>query len=167
MAQFNLDGFIGANKDLARGYTFYINVQNYNVQGETQKYLVRSSSLPTSTVTPAETNWQGNVYKLGTTQEFADFTVTYSVDINDDIRKNYEDWLKNIHNPETNLHGPPAEYMADIQLEHVSHRDGSVIMTYNLVLAWPTVVGEMALDYSSKDLATFEVTFAYQYHTFA
>jgi len=164
-AGFNLDAFISKNADYARGYTFYINVNSTWVQGEEQRFLVRTSSLPASTIDPAEVNWQGNVYKIGTTQVFSEFTVTYSVDVGDNIRKNYMEWMNVIHDPKTNEHGNPDEYMFDIDLEHISHQTGDTIMTYKLIKAWPSAVGELALDYAAKDTATFDVTFTYQYHT--
>jgi hypothetical protein len=163
-AGFNLDAFIGANADYARGYTFYINVGSTWVDNEQQRFLVRSSTLPASTITPAEVNWQGNVYKMGATQEFAEFNVSYSVDVNDRIRKDYEEWIKYIHDPENNTHGDPAQYMVDIELEHISHATGDLIMKYKLIKAFPTSVTELALDYASKETATFDVSFTYQYH---
>jgi hypothetical protein len=54
--------------------------------------------------------------------------------------------------------------MQDISVEHISHVTNKNIMTYNLIKAWPSSVGELALDYGSQDVATFDVTFAYQYH---
>jgi hypothetical protein len=162
MAGFNLDNFMAENRDFARGYTFYINVDG--PIGEYGKYLVKSSSLPASTIPVAEVNWQGNKYKLGTTQEFQEFTVTYNVDKDDMIRMDYVNWERMIHDPETNLHGNPEGYMSDIHLEHLDHRTGGPLMIYRLVQAWPTSVGALALDYGSKEIAYFDVTFAYQYH---
>lgn len=162
---FNLDEFMAANADYARGYTFYISVHGSFMNTEQQKFLVKSSTLPASTIPQAEVNWQGNAYKIGTTQEFAEFTITYSVDINDDIRLRYEDWMKYIHDPKTNVHGDPTQYMVGIDLEHISHANGATLMTYQLVGAWPSNITEMALDYASKETATFDVTFTYQYHT--
>lgn len=161
---FNLDAFISANADYARGYTFYINVQSGWVASEQQRFLVKSSVLPAATVTPAEVNWQGNAYKIGTTQEYAEFTVNYNVDVNDTIRKGYEEWVKYIHDPSTNSHGDPNQYMVDVELDHISHASGDLIMKYVLVKAWPSNIGEMTLDYASKETATFSVTFTYQYH---
>lgn len=161
---FNLQDFMSKNKDFARGYTFYIIVNGGHVTEQDQRYLVRSSSLPTTTNPAATVNWQGNAYKIGTTQEFSDFTVTYSSDIFDRLRNQYLTWSRKIHDPQTNLHGHPEAYMVDIDLEHLSHFDGNVIMKYKLVGAWPSQVGELALDYGNKDVAQFSVTFTYQYH---
>lgn len=161
---FNLQDFISKNKDFARGYTFYIVVNGGFVSEQDQRYLVRTSSLPVSTNPMAEVNWQGNKYKIASTQDFADFTVTYSIDINDNLRKQYVEWMRKIHDPQTNLHGQPTDYMVDIDLEHLSHNTGAIIMKYKLVGAWPSSIGEVSLDYSSRDVATFDVTFTYQYH---
>jgi hypothetical protein len=162
---FSLDDFMSKNRDFARGYTFYAQIRGGGLDSDDIKYLVKASSLPASTIPVAEVNWQGNKYKLGTTQEFQEFTITYNVDPDDDIRKRFLEWERNIHSPVTNIHGDPNAYMADIELNHLSHRDGSIIMTYFLIQAWPTGVGALTLDYGTKEVAYFDVTFAYQYHT--
>ena len=167
---FNLDAFIGANADFSRGYTFYATVRGPYMKPD-DKYLVRSSRLPTSVTDQAELNWQGMKYKIGTTQSYSDFTISYQVDVRDDIRYAYETWMnRDIHNPTTNQHGIvggfTGGYLGEVVLEHISHTDlERPIMTYKLRGAWPINIGELALDYSAKDVATFDVTFAYQYHT--
>ena len=162
MAGFNLDSFIADNRDFARGYTFYASIQSRD--GEFGKKLVKSSKLPTSTIPAADVNWQGNKYKIGTTQEYGDFTITYNVDPADKIRRIYLQWMNDVHNVQNNIHGDPSTYMQDITLEHLSHRTGISIMVYTLVYAWPSSVGELGLDYGTKEVATFDVTFNYQWH---
>ena len=43
--------------------------------------------------------------------------------------------------------------------------DGNVIAVYRMYGAWPKVVNAVTLDYGTNDLATIDITFAYQYHT--
>jgi len=162
MAGFNLSSFISDNRDFARGYTFYASVPTKSA--EFGKKLVKSTRLPTSTIPVAEVNWQGNKYKLGTTQEYAEFTITYNVDPETNIRRGYLNWMNDIHDSRDNVHGEPKEYMHTITLEHLSHRTGGPIMIYSLLYAWPSSVGELALDYGTKEVATFDVTFNYQWH---
>ena len=159
--QFDLSKFMGAVKDFARGYTFYVTIPYLS---DDNVYLVKSSSLPVGTINPIETDWQGNKYKLAGTQEYTDFTVTFNVDTKDKIRQEFVGWQKFVHDTETNMHGDPDKYMNNITVTHISHMTNESIMEYELVRAWPTSVGELALDYSSQDVATFDVTFAYQYH---
>lgn len=161
---FDLNSFVSANMDYSRGYTFYATVQKGGFEGH--RHLVKSSTLPASTIGVSEVNWQGNKYKIGNTQEFTEFTISYNVDITDDIRKKYLEWMRDgIHNVETNIHGDPKGYMFDITLEHLSHRTGDVILTYKLIQAWPSSITAMTLDYGSKEVATFDVSFQYQYFT--
>lgn len=169
MAEFNLQSYISTAKDFSRGYVFYASVSGGGFASNNEdKYFVRSSSLPASAIEQATTNWQGNAYKLGTTNTYADFTITYNVDINDNLRERYEEWNRSIHDVQTNNHGMlnglNVGYLGEVFLEHLSHRDGSIIMTYKLVGAWPSSIGELALDYATKDVAQFTVTFTYQYH---
>jgi len=167
MAEFNLENFIAnqQNHDFARGYVFYVTFQNPINTGQNGVYLVKSSSLPANQLGIAESNWQGNTYRIGTTNEYSDFTVEFNMDPSDGIRKDFLEWNRQVHDIETNAHGIPSEYMKTIKLEHLSHYDGSVILTYELHMAYPSNVGEVTLDYSAKEIATFSVTFTYQWHT--
>jgi len=164
---FNLAGFISnLNKsDLSRGYVFYLHFNNTGFLDDAARYLVKSSSLPAQTIDITEANWQGNVYKLGTTNTYSDFTVDFNVDIQDDLRTKLFKWSEDIHKVDDNMHGEPTNYMKDFTIEHLSHTSGKPILTYTMHKAFPTTVGEMSLDYSAKDIATFSVTFAYQWHT--
>jgi len=167
---FNLASFISnqTDHDFSRGYVFYVAFEDnpYINTGEKGRYLVRSSSLPASQMGVTEANWQGNVYKLGTTNEYSDFTIDFNVDIEDDIRRDFLKWNDVIHEVRDNMHGSPLQYMWTVTLEHLSHTTGEPIMTYKLHMAFPTNIGEMTLDYSAKEIAQFSVTFAYQWHTY-
>jgi len=161
---FSLDEFMSANADFARGYTFYVDFGVNSYLDVNTRFLVKSSSLPVGTISPIETNWQGNIYKLGSTQEFTDFTVSFNADTEGLLRTNFTSWQQDVHNPETNKHGNPNDYMIDMQVQHLSHITGDVMQEYKLVKAFPSSVGELALDYASKEIATFDVTFSYQRH---
>jgi len=68
-----------------------------------------------------------------------------------------------IHDPVTNAHGNPSEYMLD---QEVWLLDGAGTTTkkIKLVNAWPVTLGEIGLDYSSKETQEFAVTLSYMYH---
>jgi hypothetical protein len=166
-----LQDLISNAKDYSRGYLFYLDINAMPVGGITRdlRYLVRTTNLPASTIEVATTNWQGNAYKLGTTQTFEDLTVSFNADVNDNIRHTMLNWVELVHNASSNVHGGPqtgAAYMTTVTLQHLSHQDrNQPISTYKLIGAYPTVVGQMSLDYANKDVAQFDVTFTYQYHT--
>lgn len=171
---FSLQEMMSKNKDFARGYLFYVFIDwpsgtlKGGLDSDKTRYLVRSTNLPSSAVEVATTNWQGNAYKLGTTQTFEDFTITFNVDIGDNIRHSFLKWTELIHNAVNNEHGKPQEgnpYMKEVRIWHLNQEKGDPVMDYRLVGAWPSTVGQIALDYATKDVATFDITFTYQYHT--
>jgi len=163
---FNIDDFKANWQDLARVYTFMImlDIPGGSLGTDRIKYLVQSSTMPPSTITPIEVHWQGNVFPLGSTQEFSDWIVTFRVDKGAEIRKEFIAWQKSVHDPETNIHGSPGDYMQDQEIWSLNPQ-GEVIEKLKLVNAWPTTVGELTLDYSSKEVQTFDVTWRYLYHT--
>ena len=160
---FNLDSMIGAYKDFARGYLFYARINGPVEIGKDHPYLVQSTTLPTQTIEPITTNWQGNEYKIGGVNTFGDFSITFKSDVTQNIRTNFLKWMEMIHNPVTNIHGKPDEYFGTIDLTQIN-TEGNEIMSYSLINAWPSSVGEITLGYESKEISTFDVTFAYQYH---
>jgi hypothetical protein len=119
--------------------------------------------MPESTIDPIEVNWQGVIFPLGSTHTFADWTATFRLDNAAQLRKDFLGWQNLIHNPETNVHGSPIDYMADQEI-WLLNTQGETMMKMQLVSAWPTVVGELTLDYSAKEIQTFDVTFRYMYH---
>jgi len=165
MPGFNIDSFKSNFQDGARAYLFYVFINN-PVSGtgtDRTAYMVRSSSLPESTITPIEVPYQGMSYKLGGTHEYADWTVTFIVDMFAQIHKDFKRWQRMIHDPQTNIHGLPAMYMQDQEVWHLNQL-GVPINRIKLVGAWPTSVGEVALSHDSKEISTFDVTFSYMYH---
>jgi hypothetical protein len=42
--------------------------------------------------------------------------------------------------------------------------EGQVIMEFILHDAWPQEIAQISMDYSSTEVATFDVTFTYSYH---
>lgn len=166
MSNFELSGLMSAYKDYARAYLFKCRINNF---GDPDfEYLVKTTKLPESNISEIETDWQGNKYKIGGTAEVGDFTISFNMDPLGDLRLAFVHWSEEIHNPKTNEHGIPGDvtiegYFRNIILEHLDGA-GNVILMYEMVGAWPKAIGDVALDYASKEVATFDVTFAYQYH---
>ena len=160
---FKLEEMINANqKDYSRAYTFYF-IPPAGWMTENDKYLVKSSTLPGDVVSAAEADWQGNKYKVATTHEYTDLTVSFLIDPTDSLRKRLAEWSNAMHDRIDNKHGAPGAYMKDFYLEHISHYDGSTIMNYKFKMGWPSNIGDVTIDYASKELATMDVVFTYQW----
>lgn len=162
---FDINAFKANYQDLARQYTFmiFINFPNNEMNSDTVKYLVQSSTMPASEIEPIETNWQGHVFPLGSKQTFTDWTVTFKMDDAAKLRRSFLSWHTLIHDPETNIHGSPMDYMVDQEIWNLNP-SGDPIMKMKLVNAWPTTIGEVTLDYTANEVQTFDVTWRYLYH---
>ena len=163
---FNLDSLLAVHKDMARGYLFKFQVYNapLGLWRDTHPYLVRTTTLPDSNLEEITVPWQGMSMKLAATQTYNDFTVTFNVDAKSVIRYDFVNWVNFIHDPTTNIHGNPGEYMADVEITHLNIERGENIK-YKLHHAWPKSIGTASLDYSNRDTLQFDVTWSYQYHT--
>lgn len=164
MSGFNLDAFRANLNVGARTYLFYMLPNILGGDNRKAGFLVRSTSLPASTITETTIPWQGYTYRMGTKQEFADWTVTFTLDSPDTVRNAYLNWMNKIHNPSTNVHGIPAQYMLDQHVELLTPDGNGTVALYKLIGAWPSSVGEVTLDYATSDIASFTVTYKYQYH---
>lgn len=160
---FNLDDMIGKYKDFARGYLFYAKITSpVGIDGD-HPYLVSSASLPTQTIEPLEAAWQGNTYKFGGVNTFDTVEIVFRADTAQGLRSDFLRWMQNIHDPVSNIHGNPGEYMGQVDLTQLDGQ-GEGIMSYSLINAFPSGVGEVTLGYDAKEISTFGVTFTYQYH---
>ena len=163
----NIDSMTDKYTDFMRNYLFYCKVIAGPIPalvGSDHPYLVTSANLPTTTIGQAEATFQGNVYRVGTTTEFEDYTITFRADNAQSLRSQFLTWANKVHDPVTNAHGAPADYHGQISIDHLG-TDGLPKMTYHFHKCWVKTVGEITLDYTSKEFTTFAVTFAYQYHT--
>lgn len=166
MSDFSLEGFMGAHPDFARSYTFECIITG-GYWDKDYKFLVKTSNLPATTIDEVETNWQGYKYTLATTPTYDDYTVNVMTDLKSDIRTKMMKWSNYLNNPETNKHGKvDPNYLTTITMTHLSHNDGTGIAQYILHGCWCKTVGELAMDYATKEIAAFDLTFKYQFHTY-
>ena len=169
MPGFNLESFKANFTGGARSYLFYYlprfpgGIAIGGMNEEKVTYLVRATSLPENTLEEGMVQWQGFDFKFATKHTYTDFTVTFNVDRKAQIRALFEAWINKIHNPETNVFAPLAEYLIDQRIQLLDY-DGTAIQTYTLYNTWVKTVGPVTLDYSATDVAQFDVTFTYSHH---
>lgn len=164
----NIDTFISKFKTGARSYLFYMEPKfqgNTSLASVDARYLVKSTSLPTSSFEELTASWQGFDYKAAGKRSYDNWTVSFNVDYGAKIRTAYIDWMNLILDPRTNKPSLPSEYMADQVVSLLSVENFEPVLTYNLWRAWPSQVGEVTLDYADSAYATFDVTFTYLYFT--
>ena len=128
-------------------------------------YLVRSTTMPGSTFDELTASWQGFDYKTAGKRTYDTWNVTFTVDVEAVIRNMFIGWQDLILNPQTNIHGMPGNsgYMVDQTVSMIRLDFNNDLLTYKLYGAYPSSVGEIALDYADSAYATFDVTYTFQY----
>lgn len=166
---FNIEAFKARFGDGAKASLFYYQptwpsgLSDTDISQEDAIYLVRTLQMPSTTLEEGVLNWQGFDWKYATKHTYADITITFNVDIDAKIRMLFEKWSNVAHEPSTNFYSLHADYMADQRLQMIGF-EGQVILEFTLHDAWPKEVSQITMDYSTPEVAQFDVTYTYSYH---
>ena len=164
--QFNIDAFKANFKNAARNYLFYVklDIPSASTSQSDQIFLVRSSVVPSKSIEKKDLGWQGYKLPFGGTTTHEDWTCTFLMDPSASLYKDMIKWSNMVHDPKTNVHGMPADYMKTVDIQLI-HPDGkSSILDVKLIGAWPVSVAQIDLNYDNTDVVTFQCTFAYVRH---
>lgn len=176
---FNLDGFTGAfGGERARAYQFEwwfpppLMRAMVAIGGGDLKYLVKASSMPESTVETLTHYYQGAEYKVAGSARFSDWTVTVNCDPESNVRMACEAYMMAAHTLVgigglgIQLYGEASAlgYIIPVQDFDMLNQDGGTSLRVILTDSWVKSVGPISLDYSSQEVASFDITFSYLYH---
>lgn len=165
---FNIEAFKAKFGDGAKASLFYYQPQwpgalGAEVTQEDAIYLVKTAQMPSTALEEVTLNWQGFDWKFPGKHTYTDVVVTFNVDLEAKIRQTFELWSNLCHDPATNFYTTHDVYMADQRLNMIGY-EGQNILEFVLHDAWPKEVSQIAMDYASTEVATFDVTFTYSYH---
>ena len=128
---------------------------------------IMSTSVPTKDLGVIEIPVKGgSTLKIPGDEVYGDWTCTIMLDKDMKIYRAIDTWMELIKSPLTGLKlNDLASIMATIQLEQLDGA-GGVIQTWQLLLAFPTSLGEVTMAKEEKDsYSQFDVTFAYSLRT--
>ena len=131
---------------------------------EDMAFLCKSTALPAMTVGSIDVKFRGRDIKIAGDRTIDAWTVTVYNDTNFKVKNAFERWQNGINNM-TDNEGltNPVDYQVDAFLDHLD-RNGNTIKSYTLRGAFPTLVGDIALDYEEKtSIEVFPVNFSYQF----
>ena len=132
--------------------------------GLNSQFLCKAAQLPAATIDNVPVMYRGRAVNLAGERTFAPWTISVYNDTTFSIRNAMEVWSDGILNMgQTNGRVNPRDYQVDL-LVHQLDRNGATVKTYKFVDAYPTEVGQIALDYESNNqIEMFEVQFTYNY----
>lgn len=134
--------------------------------GRAVEFLAKSAQLPSSTLSDVAVMYRGRPVHFAGEREFAPWTIEVYNDNNFLVRNAFESWVDSIQNAEnTNGIQTPGLYQTQMKV-HQLDRNDQIVKTYQFVDAWPTEIGQIALDWEQNNqIEVFPVTFQYNYWT--
>lgn len=129
-------------------------------------FLVTAAALPASTLGTTPVYYRGREVKYSGERRFAPWQVTVLNDTDFVIRNALEIWQQGISENATNKGRVVAsQYQATAIVQQLDRND-NILKQYEFIDIYPSVIGDIPLDYSTNDvLETFPVTFDYSYWT--
>lgn len=125
-------------------------------------FFVNSTQLPSSTLGVTEVPFRGRMLKLPGDREFTDWTGNFIVDNSFDLRDAFERWHNGMNSYNTNIGASDINDVFGVVDVYQLDNNDNRIKEYNLLLAWPSVVGQIELAQDSNNtFEQFEVTFVY------
>lgn len=126
--------------------------------------LCKSGAIPAFTLGVIEVPFRGRRIKIPGDRTYADWTATFVNDDSQNIRKSFDNWMKNIIDVdgENSLRDSTSSYRCKITVNQL-RPDGTVSRVYELYDAFPTDVSAIDLSYDTTD-AVQEFTVTFQYH---
>lgn len=126
--------------------------------------LCKSGAIPAFTLGIIEVPFRGRRIKIPGDRTYADWTATFVNDDSQNIRKSFDNWMKNIIDVdgENSLRDGTESYRCKITVNQL-RPDGTVSRVYELYDAFPTDVSAIDLSYDTTD-AVQEFTVTFQYH---
>ena len=137
------------------------------------KFFCNVSALPPLTVTPIERQYFGRTVKIPGDMVFGDLSTTIIMTEGGNERSELEIWMNEINGTISNEmnsgHNTSNGFAGTVKLHQYGKDDSSSpIHTVTFVDCWPSTVGEIALSYdTASDIEQFDVTWTYNYYTFA
>ena len=141
------------------------------------KFFCNVSALPPLTVTPIERQYFGRTVKIPGDIVYGDLSTTIIMTESATQRNELEKWMDEINATFDNTMNPNHDtangFGGTVKLVQYA-KDGSTGgtspkgTTITFVDCWPSTISEIALSYdTASDIEQFDVTWSYNYYTFA
>ena len=129
-------------------------------------FLIKAAALPGNNVGVIDVPFRGRKLKVSGDRTFDDWSITVTNDVTFRIRKAFEEWSERIQNMNFAIGSNTlTDYFGSAIVRQLD-RDGQQLRAYRFEGIWPSVVGEIGLDFDTNDtVEEYEVTMCVQYYS--
>lgn len=145
--------------DFARPNLFEVEI---TYLGNLFAFKCKAAPLPPGNVEKIPVGYQNRKINIAGDRTFDDWTVTIYNDDAHTTRQSIIDWQGLAHAQDNNIAGQrPSDYKKTATIRQYARDGATVTKEYTLTGIWPTVVGEIQMDWDENNsIETFEATFA-------
>lgn len=139
--------------------------------GDALEFLVKTTSLPASTVETLAVPFRGRDLKIAGKRTFEAWSVTVINDQDFKLRSTFESWSAAMSYHDINSSDFSGDafqgYFVEAQVYQLIHskNEHKVGYGYNFVDMWPSNIGAVELSSEGEAITEFSVEFQYQYWT--
>ena len=111
------------------------------------RFVCKTAELPESTIASIDVPYFGRRIKVAGERSFADWSVSVLNDEDFSVRALFEAWSNALNRHVSNVRDPALsqeQYKVDLDVVQYG-KDGSIIRSYQLIGAFPTAIGSIAL----------------------
>lgn len=136
------------------------------VQRRMVHMMCKGVNVPSVSVASADVRTTGEVIQAPYDRNFAPATFTFYMDRRMLVRYYFDEWINSIQNPSTRNIGWYSDFVVpEIKIHVLTKSEVPTVYTMTLHEVYPKSISNLALDQSSNDLMTLDVTFDFHYYT--
>jgi hypothetical protein len=134
------------------------------------EFLCKATTLPGDAIDVATVTYMGRGINIPSNRAATQWTTTIYNDEGMATRNNIESWMEQLNSHSTNKRASGMQrildYTGTLTVEQLP-KTGTTIATkmYSFINAWPSAVGEIAVDWETNDIQTYDVTWEFSYWT--
>ena len=168
---FNIDTF---TEKLAHGGAlnslFQCNLTKAQGSGSNIKdfvFMCHTANLPASTIDVATINYMGRPLSIPGNRAVQTLTTSVYNDENMEVRNHMESWMEEISSHASNKRAIGKDtinsYTGTLTVEQLSRDGTSATKKYEVIQAWPSATGDIAVSWATTEIETFDITWNFAY----
>ena len=124
--------------------------------------LCESTTLPGFNIFTDEFRIHGESRSMPYSISYPELTMNFLMDRSMKVRQYFEDWTNQVYNRGTREVGYYSDYVKDMEI-YVTDKEGKTVYAVKLYQCYPKNIGDIGLDYNSREIIRMPVSVQYKY----
>jgi hypothetical protein len=132
------------------------------------EFLCKATTLPGDTIDVATVTYMGRGINIPSNRAATQWTTTIYNDEYMATRNHVENWMEQLNSHRSNKRAAGMQrildYTGQLSVSQLSKMDSSTeTKDYVFMNAWPSAIGEIAVDWETNDIQTYDITWEFAY----